>query len=93
MVRAQPTPVHEHRISVTIGKLNFLSQDKLFVPAFVPCISYLASRLAQEFCSARVIWKWETRKLELSQVGQASTLLKCDKEEHQRRMPQNGLSE
>lgn len=84
MVRAVPVPVHEHGISVMIQILDFLSENKLAIPAFVHCISHVASWLVKSYCSAGVIWKWKTRKLELSGVGQALTLLKCGKEEHQR---------
>ena len=63
---------------------DFLSQDEVGTPAPAHRRSYLASQSLKSSCSAGAIWERKTRKLELSGVKQASTLLKRGKEEHQR---------
>ena len=82
MVIAFPIPVHEHSISVMIHTLAFLFQDKLVIPTFVCCVSYVASRLVKRV--SVVLEQSGNGKLENSGLGQARTLLKREKEEHQR---------
>lgn len=43
-------------------------------------VNSVASRLVEElsYCNAGAIWKWKTRKLELSGVGEALPVLKCE---------------